>query len=221
MVRSPSFAARALVTATAMLLAVSGPGCSILATGLWVLDPNDSEAEYKGLKEQRVAVVCRAGASSAMEAAGATHEISRQVSALLKKNVTRIRMIPQKDVNDWLDNNEMKSYEELGKALRADKVVAIDLAQMSLYDGKTLFQGRAQASITVYDIKDKSSLELRPLDVCYPPKNGVPADIPERQFRARFLEVMCGQIARRFYRFDSREVDDDFYSETSVGFTRH
>lgn len=221
MVCFPYFTARAWLIAAAMVLPVSGLGCSILATGVWVFDPNDTEAEYKGLKEQRVAVVCRAGAASQMEAAGATHEIARQVSALLKKNVRHIHMVSQKDVDDWLDNNEMKSCEELGKALRADKVVAIDLAQMSLYDGKTLFQGRAQANITVYDIREKSSQELRPLDVSYPPKNGVPADIPERQFRARFLEVLCGQIARRFYRFDSKEVDDNFYSESSIGFSSH
>ncbi|MCE9554718.1 MAG: hypothetical protein K8T91_15280 [Planctomycetes bacterium] len=218
---STIFSPRAWLIAAAMVLPVTGWGCSLLATGLWVLDPNDTEAEYKGLKEQRVAVVCRAGAASQMEAAGATHEIARQVSALLKKNVPHIRLISQKDVDDWMDNNEMKSCAELGKALRADKVVAIDLAQLSLYDGKTLFQGRAQANLTVYDIRDGSSVELRPADVSYPPKNGVPTDIPEQQFRARFLEVLCGQLARRFYRFDSGEVDDNFYSETPLGFSRH
>ena len=73
----------------------------------------------------------------------------------------------------------------------------------------------------MFDIADKSSVELRPLDVAYPPTNGVSIDIPERQFRARFLEVMCGQIARRFYRYDSREIDDNFYSETPIGFSSH
>jgi hypothetical protein len=191
-----------------------------LATGLWVLNPNDTPAEYKGLRDQRVAVVCRATGGS-QEAAGATHEIARNVAALLKENVWRIKLVSQKDVNDWLDNNEMKSYQDLGKALRADKVVAIDLTQMSLYDGQTLYQGRAQANITVFDILAGESDELRPFDVRYPPKNGVPADIPERQFRAKFLEIMCQQLARRFYAYDSRAVDDYYYSETWQYGNRH
>ena len=140
MARRTILSSRLWLIALAMVLPISGWGCSILATGLWIIDPNDTEAEYRGLKEQRVAVVCRAGAASQMEAAGATHEIARQVSQLLKKNVPRIHLISQRDVDDWLDNNEMKSCEQLGKALRADKVVAIDLTQMSLYDGKTLYQ---------------------------------------------------------------------------------
>jgi len=204
---------RPILALLALVLPACSLGCSILATGLWVLNPNDTAAEYEGLRDKRVVVVCRATGGS-QEAAGSTHEIARNVAALLKENVWRIKLVSQKDVNDWLDNNEMKSYQDLGKALRADKVVAVDLTQMSLYDGQTLYQGRAQANITVFDIQTEESDELHPFDVRYPPKNGVPADIPERQFRAKFLEIMCQQIARRFYAFDSRAVDDYYYSET-------
>ena len=216
----PRPAFRALLLTMAVVLPATGVGCSLVATGMWMIDPKDREAEYKGLRDCTVAVVCRAGASQQMEAAGATHEIARQVSVALKQNIKHIHLVSQKDVNDWLDNNEMKSYEELGKAVKADKVVAIELAQMSLYDGKTLYQGRAQANITVYDIVDGDNTPLRPLDVSYPPRNGVPTDIPERQFRAKFLEILSGQIGRRFYAYDSREVFDDYYTESSPSFNR-
>ncbi|MCE9545978.1 MAG: hypothetical protein K8T25_10725 [Planctomycetia bacterium] len=202
-----------------MLLAVMvsplcGAGCTLLATGLYIFNPNDSPAEYPGLKQQRVAVVCRAATSLELEAASTTDELARQVAAILKKEVTKIHLVPQKEVNDWMDNNEMKSYVELGKALKVDRVVAIDLDRLSLYDGRTLFQGKCQAHLTVYDVETGEATELKLLSTAYPPRNGVPTDIPEQQFRQKFVSIVAGQIARRFHSFDSRMLgDDQFYRE--------
>ena len=50
----------------------------------------------------------------------------------------------------------MEDYLEIGKALKAEKVVGIDIESFSVLDGQTLFRGRATVSIRVYDVADKA-----------------------------------------------------------------
>ncbi len=53
---------------------------------------------------------------------------------------------------EWADENNWDEYVEIGKALNADMVVGLDLEEFSLYQGQTLYQGKANIKIPVYDV---------------------------------------------------------------------
>lgn len=193
-----------------LLVVVANIGCSIVATGLWAIDPNDRTAEYDGLKKQRVVVVCRQTNSLEYRNSGVAKVLGVQVAKKLKDEVKEIEIVPQSDVDDWLDNNELVSYIEIGKALQADKVVAIDLENFNLFQGSTLFQGQAAAQVVVFDVATEEEVfERVPLETLYPPSTPVARDssVSEALFRRKFVEVLADQIARTFYPHDSRQAN--------------
>ena len=58
-------------------------------------------------------------------------------------------MIDQRKVAKWTDENTWEEYSEVGKAMKADMVVGIDLESFSIFQGQTLYQGKANATIKV------------------------------------------------------------------------
>ena len=202
------------------LLALSTTGCSLLATTMWIVDPNDVEAEYDGLAGNRVAVICETSNSLPFNSYTVPNELAVAVTRLLDQNVSRIDLVSQAEISDWTDHNELKSYRELGEAMQAEQVVVINLNDFRIRKGSTMLQGQADVNVEIYDVATgEIAYELSPIHSVYPPNNGIPADLSQRnhedRFRYRFTSVLANQIARRFYEHDSREdvKTDRFYKE--------
>ncbi|MBC19837.1 MAG: hypothetical protein CMJ74_06215 [Planctomycetaceae bacterium] len=205
-----------------MLLCIAtSSGCTMLATGLWIIDPNDRAALYGGLKKNRVAVVCRPHSALALQHFGADRDLAAAVTRKLSANVRDIDCVGADEILDWRDANQLNSLAEFGKAMQADTVVVIDLDDFKLYQGKSMLQGTASADVTVFNVaKDQEVFVAEPLEVVYPPENGVPFDLAnqkssENRFRKKFINVLADQISRNFYAYDSREAVkiDRFYTE--------
>ena len=83
-------------------------------------------------------------------------------------------------------------------------VVGIDLTSFSVYEGQTLYRGRANASVAVYDVKTKEKLFQRPLPQCvFPIHTAKPAqDVSEADFRRQFVGVLADKVGRHFYAHD-------------------
>lgn len=191
-------AAAALVTAA---------GChSILATGLYVWEGgNMVPAECEALEGKRVVVMCRPPASNEYRHAGASRAISQKVSELLAEHVKKIDVVNPREVDKWVDESDWGDFRELAEAVRADLVVHIELDDFELYKGKTLYQGRAVVTVSVYDMRDHSRLvwDRKLGEVLYPLNSGIPAqDKPVQQFEREFVEIVADQIAVNFYRHD-------------------
>ena len=190
-----------------MLLAtlVTSSGCvGALATALWVLKGTNIPAEYDGLHGKRVVVVCRPVAASLYSHPGVAKDISAQISQLLRAHVSKIEVIAQQKVSEWMDNHTWEEYTEIGEALEADMVVGIDLEDFGIYQGQTLYQGRAECTIQVYDCHTKEQVfEKHPPQALYPPNHMISTrDMQESQFRRRFVGIVSEQIARHFYGHD-------------------
>ena len=101
----------------------------------------------------------------------------------------------------------MDDYLEIGKTLKAEKVVGIDIESFSVLDGQTLFRGRATVSIQVYDVAEKQvEWHKAPPQFEYPKIGSTPAqDLPEMEFRNQFVAILAEQIARYFYPHDRHE----------------
>jgi hypothetical protein len=187
------------------LVVVSSTGCihSLLATGIYLWQGgNVVPAECDALQDQRVVVVCRPPSSHEYRHAGAARDIGKRVSALLL-NVPDIDVVSQREVDNWIDEQDWESYEDLGRSVKATRVVYIELDQFDLYKGKTLFQGNADVHVSVYDIEDRGKLlwDRRVGQLLFPQNSGIPVqDKPLPQFQQQFVEVVAGHIARHFYK---------------------
>jgi uncharacterized protein YbjQ (UPF0145 family) len=191
-----------------MLAAVVLPatGCrSALATAVYLWKGNDVPPDFDELKGKKVAVVCRPLVSLQYRNATVARDLAQQITMLLQEKVSKIRTVDQRKVAKWTDENTWENFSEVGKAMKADYVVGIDLESFDLFQGQTLYQGKANASIHVYDCSKGNKLvfeKIIPQSV-YPPNAGVPtSDKLEAEFRREFVAVLADQIARHFYAHD-------------------
>jgi hypothetical protein len=195
------------IAAFALLLPLFAGGCSIITTVAYLVRPeNDAPAEFKGLRGKHVAVVCKPIVELEFSDASSARELASMVGAQLAQNVRKARVIDQREVARWIDENAWVDYPTLGKSLDADIVVGIDLEQFRMHEGSTLFRGRSSAKVRVYDVAEKTVLfEKRIDDFTFPGDSAVPStDQSEAQFRSLFLQVLSRRIARSFHAYDSR-----------------
>jgi hypothetical protein len=193
---------------TALLLAVTGGCVGLIETVAILVKGTDQDADFSGLKGKKVVVVCRPLAELEYRNSVAAKEVATQVSLLLKREVSKIKVIDQQKVAEWTDENNWDEYPQVGKALDADIVVGIDLTSFSTYQGPTLYQGKATASIRVFDLKDDNKVvyEKDLPQIIYPPNIPVPsADKSEADFRREFTGKVAALIARHFYTYDGND----------------
>jgi hypothetical protein len=201
---------RIVAVLLAATLLVVNSGCpALLATGIYVWEGGNFEpAEFEGLEGQRVVVMCKPPSTHEYRHAGAARSVSTRVSELLVKNIKNIDVVNPREVDNWVDESDWGDFRELAQAVHADKVVHIELADFELYKGKTLYQGRGDVTVIVYDMKDHSKeVFTKHLgEVLYPVNSGIPAqDKPVQQFEREFVEVLADHIAMNFYRHDPHE----------------
>jgi hypothetical protein len=181
-------------------------GCrSVLTTAMYLLKGTDVDPDFPGLKGKKVAVVCRPLVSLQYRNANVARDLAQQITALLQKQVPKIQTIDQRKVAKWTDENTWEEFPEVGKALKADIVVGVDLESFSIFQGQTLYQGKANATVRVYDCKNggKMVFEKNLPQSVYPPNSAVPtSDRLEAEFRREFEAVLADQIARHFYAHD-------------------
>jgi hypothetical protein len=186
-------------------------GCNLLLTqlGYWS-GGNLISAEYAGLEKQRVAIVCVS--DNASYGVGTESEmLARSVGSILNERVKEIDVVRQDEIADWIDKNDWSEvdYREVGKGVKADRIIAIDLAGFRLYEGQSLYRGRASVTITVYDMADGGKeVFRRPLPEIRFPANGVyhSSETSETAFRRAFIKVIAEQVARYFHEYDMVET---------------
>ena len=199
--------ARVYLAATLLLTLVAAAGCQAsLATAMWLIKGPNIPAEFDQMEEKKVAVVCRAVDFSNFNYANVPKELSRQVSTLLGANVPKIKMIDQRKVDEWMDNNMWEEYVEVGRALEADVVLGLDLEQFRLLDSQTLYRGRANVTMKLYDCESGNQLVNKTLpETVYPPNAAkATSDMQESAFRREFLTNLAEEIGRHFYPHDPR-----------------
>jgi len=182
-------------------------GCAeALFTIAYLIKGIDEDAEFDGLKDKKVAVVCRQASSVHYANGRIDQELAQDLGALLKANVSKIKLIDPQKVNDWMDEDSsgLDDLAQVGKAVQADMVVALDLDKFSMLVGQTLYQGRAEVSLKVYDCKKRETPFKRgPLTIVYPPNHVLTTtETSEPTFRRNFAERIAAQLGRYFYKHD-------------------
>jgi len=198
-----------LLAACGLLIAVisTTAGCHGLLTTMAILiKGTDVEAEFKGLEKKKVVVVCRPVANLSFGNPTAAADLARAVGKALRERGNKIQVIDHQKVADWTDKHDWNEFTEVGKALKADLVLGIDLQEFVLHQSNTIYQGQAAVSLTVYDCahENKVVFEKSLPRTLYPPNIGIQtSDMSEGQFRRKFIDVLADQVGRHFYRHDA------------------
>lgn len=212
---------RILLSLVAILGILPATGCIGLVANLIHAGWGDRvPARFGGLEEKRVAVVCLAR-SSLYGPMNAADEIATLVEQSLAKRVELIQIVDQEKIQEWTDAHGWNQidYQELGAGLQVDYVIAIDILSLSLHDGNTMYRGRTDVQVQVYDLAQGGKSvysEVLP-QIVFPMTEGKHVtEVQEREFRRQFIEMVAAQIAHRFYNYDRTE---DFGRDpTFVGF---
>lgn len=184
------------------------PGCGFMAQMMYWTRGNPVDAKFRGLEGKKVAVICFDPNSAG--AAGDADAVAKKVASLLAMNVKKINVVPHQKVLDWIDEQpgNVMDFQDVGRGVKADMVVGIDLDNFSTHDGKTLLQGRARYCARVYDLHkggDNLVYQTQMTDLKYPESGPRPITDNEGQFRQIFIEILARKIAKDFYVYDKLE----------------
>lgn len=201
----------AFYTASLLILVTCGSGCVSLAANLiGVIRGNNRPAEYEGLEGKRVAVICTTDNGMGNDTVSAM--LSSYIHANLNTNVEDIDLVRQSEVDRWLDSHGRtdEDYVQIGKGVDAEQLVAVEVFNLSLKNGATLFRGQADVAVTVYDIEAGGKIMFRKQMPEFSfPKMGGPTitDTSEAKFRGLFMTILADRISGYFYPVD---VTKDF-----------
>jgi hypothetical protein len=206
----------ALLAACAVAMLGTSGCASVLSTAMWVIKGHNVPPEWDGLEGRRVAVVCRPPQSLQPSVAFAATEIATELGKKLAIKGAQIEVVDQREVAEWTDENIWEEYTEVGEALDVDMVVAVELDHFALFGSQTIYQGTADLSIQVYDMRDGGHVvwsKTLPESKWPPVAGGVPvSDKREADFRREFVDKLTDQIGRHFYTHDKYE---SFADDTS------
>lgn len=181
-------------------------GCrSALATAIYLVKGTDLPADFGELKGARVAVVCRPLVGLSYRDASVARDLSKEIYKLLSQNVRDIQMVDQRKVTEWVDEHSWEEFNEVGRALDAEYVVAVDLESFSIFQGQTVYQGKSNVVLKVFNCQDDTAVfERRLPQVVYPPNSArSTGDQQESEFRREYIRVLADHIARHFYPHDA------------------
>jgi hypothetical protein len=195
------------------VVVVPQTGCVGFAANLiYMIKGNNVEARCTALEGKRVAVVCVSGPGAGPREE--SEKLAWAVGALLKQNVKKIDLVRPEEVADWRDQNnwDQIDYKSIGRGVKADMVVAIDLSTFSIHDDKTLLRGRAKVKTTVYNLTDKSkkgdsiAWAEDQKEFVFPQNGGQQVTENEVNFQRIYLSMLAKDIAKNFY--DYPKIDD-------------
>jgi hypothetical protein len=192
------------------LVVVCQTGCLGLASQMMhVAGLNLSPAECDGLDDSTVAVVTITD-STQYTNDSAARDLSRRVGSVLTTEGDDITLIREDLVQQYRDVHgyESDNFSAIGKEVGADKVLVIEMTDLSLRDGATLFQGSADVHLQVVDVKTGNTIYQDHIDqYTFPKSTGQhTSETTEKRFRKLYLTMLASEIGRRFHPFDPTET---------------
>lgn len=184
---------------------IGSTGCiGAMAQLLYVIKGHKSPADFAGLEGKRVAVVVVSDAS-AYGPDTLTYAVSKIVSMDLSNNVKDITVIPPTEIEEWMDTKgwDQTDFQDLGKGVGAEMVLAIEVGSYTIHDGATLYKGQSELSVSVHDMESGGILFSQGPEAYVFPANGRPAiQTTPRQFEQMYLAKLTTKVSRLFYAHD-------------------
>lgn len=212
---------RRISTSTASLLLCSAgtlllTGCGMVSNLMHAAGVDMIPAECTTLEDQTVAIVTVTDSSQYSDDVTA-RELSHKVGEVLTQEVDDIVLIREDKIEEWRDVNgwDQTDFVAIGKGVGADKVVGIEVSNLGLRDGATLYRGRADVRIKVIDIEKEGVEYSRSLDeYTFPTVAGqYTSETTESKFRKLYLGMLAKEIGRSFHPYD---MTDRFALDSAI-----
>ncbi len=186
---------------------VTSAGCINLAANLLhAIQGNNRPAEFDGLNEKRVAVVVATDNGLGGDATASM--LASHIQAALSNNLKEADIVRQSEVEKWLDKNGWNDNDfiEIGKGVDADLVLAVDVMNLTLKNGATLYRGQSDITVSVFDIKADGKRVFRKViqEFAFPNIGGTPVtDTSEAKFRGAYLALIARTVSGLFYEVEA------------------
>ena len=206
--RSSTFNALGILLILCLPVLICSSGCAVLYQLAYGDGPKIA-AKYAGLEGQRVAVVCVMN-SSAYGDGEVAAALADQVGRILRKKLDDVEIVRQDEISDWMDTNEWdeSDFVEVGRGVKADVVLAIDVDSFSVHESTTLLKGRSHLTTTVYDVKENGKELFRTTDGehTFPVSHEISTlSTNWRTFQRTYIQVLAEHIAKNFYDYNMAE----------------
>jgi len=202
-----------------LLSTVGSTGCvSLMANIMHIIHGRDVPAPFDKLEGKRVAVVVNS--ESGMNDMPVVI-LGRNIREIMSAKVKDIELVPQSQVERWANEQDWENvdYEAIGKGVKADYVVAVELIGLQLKDGDTLYRGRCDCYTTVYEVGKGNKPAYRAPSMqnfSFPSQAGQPVTgTDENSFRRQFLSVVAKRVARNFHPYNP---DEDIAADAEAAF---
>jgi hypothetical protein len=183
-------------------------GCIQFAANLMhVVSGPQVPAEFKGLDSKKVAVV-------AIDESGICNdEVTIRLAGLLRGvlsgKLKKATLVTHEEVEGWLHGKSSREQDfvEIGKGVKADYVIAVAIQNLKLKDGQTLYRGRSDIEVTVWDVNEAKIAYRKALpEYTYPVMAGqATTETDEDKFRRVYLMNVADKVGRFFYAHDFGE----------------
>jgi hypothetical protein len=185
-----------------ILSTVTSTGCTRLMTlGALLVYGTDIPPDFKDLQGKRVAVAVLTPSGIQNDASSAI--LSRQLSALMAMNIKKISMVDMQEVDQVAKDFPVGSFDmvKLGERLDAQYLVAVELSDLQLHDGPTLYKGRCKCIVSVYKIGDGEPLVFTKDHSNFSaPSSGISKTaMEEAKFQGVYLGLLAKFIAMNFH----------------------
>ncbi|MEM9646023.1 MAG: hypothetical protein AAF989_13625 [Planctomycetota bacterium] len=208
--RSPVQGIAGMGMVLASMVLISQTGCIGLASNLMhAVGADRIPPKYDGLEDQRVAVVTLTDASQYSNDS-TSRFLSRSLGQILLGEVDDMRLVREDEIEQWRDVNGYDNFDfaKIGTDVKADKVVSVQISDMTLLDGASLYRGKANVLVEVIDPASGELLLREEIDEFTYPKNAGQHinETTEAKFERLYLTVLAEKIGRLFHPYDFGET---------------
>ena len=185
-------------------------GCfGIYANLMHAVGADQVPAKYDELKDTKLAIVTVTDSSHYSDDVSA-RLLSRKVGDVLSVKLDDVQLVREDKIQEWRDTNGWDSidFQAIGEGVGAEKVLGIELTNLRLRDGATMYRGRADVKLSVIDVATGEILYRGELDdFTFPITAGQhTSETTEDRFRKLYLGMLANQISRHFHPYDQSEL---------------
>lgn len=187
------------------------PGCflPLVSNVMHAVGADRIPPKFDGLSKSRVAIITLTDRSRYSEDIN-SRVMSRKLGEVLLEKVDNVRIVREDEVQQWRDTNgwENEDLAKMGSDLDADFVLAIQLRDLKLREGATLYRGSANVIVQVVDPTDGAELFRHEIDEFMYPKTAgqYTTETTESKFRKLYLTMLARQVGRLFHPYDLAET---------------
>ncbi len=183
-------------------------GCVQFAANLLsVVNGPQVPAAFKGLEGKRVAVICSNESGICRDES--TIRLAGNIKGILISKLPKSTFISQEEVDQWIEGSSAADQDltSIGQGVKADYVIAVDMLKLQLKEGQTLFRGRSDLTLRVWDVKTSKPVFRKAFpEHAFPVMAGLSTtETDETKFRRVYLVNVADMLSRFFYPHDFGE----------------